>query len=135
MLVCKVHGFGNCPLCSNQGPTKFISLVDPIADTLAVKGREHWTRLYTEVFTESDFEAWEQGIPNYGCSCKADFAKLKQQFPPVFVDGRLTFEWKSCVHNLVNRKLGKPELTIEESRAIWQIQTAPESAPHSVNHQ
>jgi hypothetical protein len=40
--------------------------------------------------------------------------------PPDFTSPEAFFAWGVALHNAVNRKLGKPELTIEEARRIWR---------------
>jgi hypothetical protein len=42
--------------------------------------------------------------------------------PPDFSSPTAYWLWGYNLHNWVNRKLGKPELTIEEALAIWRRQ-------------
>lgn len=77
--------------------------------------REHWKRLHTEIFTEESFNLWVDTIP--GCpSCKQDFKKILETNPPRFNDWH---RWSWEVHNIVNKKINKTELTWEEASKIW----------------
>ena len=63
---------------------------------------------------------WELTIPNYGCSCRKDYAEYKADNPPDFTSPHAYWLWGYNLHNWVNRKLGKSELTVEEAKAIWR---------------
>jgi hypothetical protein len=69
---------------------------------------------------------WELTIPNYGCSCRKDYAEYKAENPPDFSSPTAYWLWGYNLHNWVNRKLGKTELTVEEARAIWRRQDGTE---------
>jgi len=62
---------------------------------------------------------WELQIPQYGCACKKDYAIYKAENPPDFSSPESLWLWGIALHNWVNRKLNKPEITIEEARKIW----------------
>lgn len=49
--------------------------------------------------------------------CKGHFLQLIQQNPPRF--GEAYFGYTVDLHNLVNKRLGKPTMTREEARAHW----------------
>jgi hypothetical protein len=40
--------------------------------------------------------------------------------PPDFSSPEAFFAWGVRLHNAVNAKLGKPEITIEEALSIWR---------------
>jgi hypothetical protein len=40
--------------------------------------------------------------------------------PPDFSSPEAFFAWGVALHNAVNAKLGKPEITIEEAYLIWR---------------
>lgn len=63
---------------------------------------------------------WETTIPNYGCSCRKDYTSYKAENPPDFSSELAFFVWGVKLHNWVNRKLGKAELTIEEAATTWR---------------
>ena len=63
---------------------------------------------------------WESSIPQYECGCRAFYAQYKADDPPDFSTPEAFFRWGVALHNAVNRKLGKPELTIEEALSIWR---------------
>ena len=77
--------------------------------------RAHWRKLHTTRLTETEFEDWVRQIP--GCvSCQRDFRKLIETIPPRFHDWH---KWTFEVHNAVNAKLGKPNITFEEACKQW----------------
>lgn len=61
---------------------------------------------------------WLPKLPHLGCDdCTSDWYQLTQQYPPDFSSQERFFEWTVRRHNDINRKLGKPVLSIEEARA------------------
>ena len=90
---------------------------------LTQRQRNHWRKLHTTRFTAEQLELWIQSIP--GCStCQRDFRKLLESNPPRFDDW---FKWTWEVHNVVNRKLGKPEIAWEEACLLWGWDTTKET--------
>ena len=72
--------------------------------------------------TVKDLESllkWEAVIPGYGCKCRKDYIEYKSENPPDFSSPESLWLWGVALHNWVNRKLDKPEITIEEARKIW----------------
>ena len=66
---------------------------------------------------ESDwFDAFLRGLP---CpDCRRHFEEFLGRSPPVFSDRQAFFEWTVAAHNFVNRRVGKPEITIEAARFL-----------------
>ena len=62
---------------------------------------------------------WELRIPAYGCACRKDYMLYKASSPPDFTSPESLWLWGVELHNHVNRKLGKPELTVEQARLQW----------------
>ena len=80
-----------------------------------------WARLHDgSILSKRDLLEWELTIPQYECGCRAFYAKYKADNPPDFSTPEAFFAWGVALHNAVNRKLGKPELTIEEALSIWR---------------
>lgn len=63
---------------------------------------------------------WEQTIPSYGCSCREGYNQFKAIDPPDFSSPMAFFHWSVRIHNAVNRKLGKPELTLGQALTLWR---------------
>jgi hypothetical protein len=63
---------------------------------------------------------WELTIPQYVCNCRRFYAEWKAANPPDFTSPEAFFAWGVNLHNAVNAKLGKPEITIEEALSIWR---------------
>ena len=74
---------------------------------------------------EKDLASWELTIPQYECGCRAFYAQYKADDPPDFSSPEAFFAWGVNLHNSVNRKLGKPELTYEEALSIWRKDDGP----------
>lgn len=80
-----------------------------------------WTPIHDgTVKDETTFAEWELGIPQYGCQCRRDYAEYKANNPPSFESAESIWLWGVDLHNYVNSKLGKPEVTIKEARKIWR---------------
>ena len=57
-------------------------------------------------------------LPCPGCS--QHFATVLKENPfPDSEDGNVLFKWSVHVHNIVNKRIGKPEVSEEEAIAIW----------------
>jgi hypothetical protein len=81
--------------------------------------RDHWAELHTKTDATPEWlEDWIARIPS-GCGCGESFDSILLRVPPRF--GEDWFEWTVQIHNAVNQKLGKPEMTINEAKARWQI--------------
>lgn len=93
--------------------------------------RNHWRKLHTQSFDETTFETWVATIP--GCpTCQRDFRKLLESSPPRFDDW---FRWTWEIHNLVNAKLNKPNLTFEDACELWQSNPLPPDKPSALPDQ
>lgn len=59
-----------------------------------------------------------QRIPRYttGCRCKEFWDNWYRSNPPTF---EKYFEWTVKTHNAVNKKLGKPEISVDQARQIY----------------
>lgn len=85
-----------------------------------------WDRLHDgSVSSSRDLTEWELTIPQYECGCRAFYAQYKADNPPDFTTPEAFFRWGVNLHNAVNRKLGKPELTIDEALSIWRKDDGP----------
>lgn len=82
---------------------------------------EHWGPLkWKELHTRAkekegqNDQAWlnqfAHSIPGNGCACKGSFLLLIKQNPP---DWNNYYSWTVKIHNLINKKLGKPEWLAE----------------------
>lgn len=84
------------------------------------KGREAWTSLHQYQGCSPTFvRDWEKLIPSYCCSCRKDYEELKKLHPFDYSTPDRFFLSGIALHNAVNRKLGKPEVSIDEARKIW----------------
>ena len=79
-----------------------------------------WTPIHDGTVRDAiTLAEWELRIPSYGCACRKDYMLYKASTPPDFTSPESLWLWGFNLHNYVNRKLGKPELTVEEARLQW----------------
>jgi hypothetical protein len=79
--------------------------------------RDHWRELHTKRNATIEWLLdWIARIPP-GCGCGESFESILQRLPPRFDDW---FAWTVEIHNQVNRKLSKPEITLEKAIELWQ---------------
>ena len=80
-----------------------------------------WIELHNgSIVNAEGLAAWEICIPQYGCPCKRFYAEWKAANAPDFSSPEAFFAWGVALHNAVNAKLGKPEITIDEACLIWR---------------
>ena len=60
-------------------------------------------------------------IPRYvpGCACREHWRIWIRSNPPKFGNNGEYFEWTVLAHNVVNQRLKKPVLTVEEAKALY----------------
>jgi hypothetical protein len=87
-----------------------------------------WIGLHDGSITNAvDLAKWELIIPQYGCPCKRFYADWKAENAPDFSSPEAFFAWGVRLHNAVNDKLGKPQITIDEAYSIWRSSDARKS--------
>jgi hypothetical protein len=89
---------------------------------IEIQGRIAWALLHVYTvcypYVVTLFEGY---IPSAsGCSCKENYKAILADYPFDYSSPDAFFESGVRLHNAVNRKLGKPEITIEEARSIWR---------------
>jgi hypothetical protein len=87
------------------------------------QGRKAWDAIHN--FNGDDpetflLEVFEPLIPNYGCSCTNEYKRFKKDYPPDFSSPEAFWNWGWFLHNWVNEKLGKPIVSLEDARKLWQ---------------
>ena len=98
-----------------------------IHPTIYTRLENPWKDLHSGVVCDqASLEKWESKIPGYGCQCRRDYALYKASNPPDFSSPEALWIWGFNLHNWVNRKLGKPELTVEEAKALWRSEDGEE---------
>jgi len=62
-------------------------------------------------------------------ACGKHFTEVLQENPfPESRDPMILFQWSVHVHNVVNARIGKPILTVEEALAAWTASVLPKTA-------
>lgn len=86
----------------------------------AKQGQFAWSLLHRYRGCDPQWlELWVYFIPQR-CECKDGYQKILEQLPPDFSSPEAFFAWGVALHNAVNRKLGKPEITLDEAYSIWR---------------
>lgn len=90
----------------------------------AAQGRFAWTKLHSYLNCDPQWlDLWVHFIPQR-CDCKDGYQKILEDLPPDFSSSDAFFAWGVRLHNAVNAKLGKPEITLEEARLLWRKDSA-----------
>lgn len=98
-------------------------LVGDVQPTEPTRPYNHWDPLHSERNpTPEWFARWEAQIPDLGCACRKGYAEIRQTWKPDFSSPEAFFASTVELHNLLNAKLGKPILTLEDALAIWRPQ-------------
>src|SRR5690606_26873112 len=89
------------------------------------RGREAWHELHSQREpTPEWYEDWRKRIPNYGCSCRKNWAKLTKKYPPDFSSPRAFFEWSVARHNDVSTSHVSPPreaMPLDEAERIYCV--------------
>ena len=95
----------------------------------AKQGQFAWSLLHRYRGCDPQWlELWVYFIPQR-CECKDGFQKIIEQLPPDFSSPQSFFAWGVTLHNAVNEKLGKPQITIDEAYSIWRNGDGVENQP------
>jgi hypothetical protein len=87
----------------------------------ARQGRFAWGKLHGYRGCDPQWlDIWQYLIPAR-CDCKDGYQKILEQFPPDFSSPEAFFAWGVALHNAVNAKLGKPQITLDEAYSIWRM--------------
>ena len=104
--------------------TQTINLVDQKSQRIAKQGNLAWSLLHRYRGCDPQWlELWVYFIPRR-CDCKDGYQKILEEVPPDFTSPEAFFAWGVRLHNAVNAKLGKPEITIEDAYSIWRKDNA-----------
>lgn len=83
-------------------------------------GREAWRILHECTLGTSQWlSQWKQKIPK-GCNCYKDFESMLSALPPRYESESDWFAWTVEIHNAVNRRLNKSEISIEQAERLWK---------------
>ena len=86
-----------------------------------------WKELHTHAINytgtnDSTFlGTFARKIPRYtkGCSCQEFWGNWIRTNPPKYGPNNEYFEWTVKAHNAVNKKLGKPEISVEDAIKMY----------------
>jgi len=87
-----------------------------VIHTYPIANRGSWLTFNAQRFF---FQVFWNLVPREGCSCSEFFVAYCNNNPPDFSTSDNFFEWTWRLHNAVNAKLGKPEITYEKACELW----------------
>jgi hypothetical protein len=98
---------------------------------ILLEGARHWAELHlytlrvdSQVVPANDLrywlDFWISGLPFDGCPCEHHLREYISQNPPDYGN---FFAWGVGLHNAVNDRIGKPTITVEDARKLWQTRT------------
>jgi len=84
--------------------------------------RKLWEELHTyKWISEEETKIWF----NFFClrvpcgECRVHWSNLISEFPPDFSSQNSFFEWGVEAHNKVNKRLGKPQISLDDAKRLW----------------
>jgi hypothetical protein len=84
------------------------------------QGQFAWTKLHSYRGCDPQWlDIWQYLIPQR-CDCKDGYQRILADMPPDYSSPEAFFAWGVALHNAVNKKLLKPEITIDEALSIWR---------------
>jgi len=90
------------------------------AERRAKQGRFAWDKKHRYDGCDPQWhELWILLIPGFGCDCQQDFVEYCKSDPPDFSSPEAYFAWGVRLHNWVNRKLQKAEMTFSDALQLW----------------
>jgi hypothetical protein len=90
------------------------------SERTAKQGRFAWSKLHEYRGCDPQWlDLWVHFIPSR-CDCRDGFQHILKDLPPDFSSPEAFFAWGVRLHNAVNAKLGKPQITIDEAYSIWR---------------
>jgi hypothetical protein len=101
--------------------TRTVDLVEQREQRRAKQGQFAWSLLHNYKGCDPQwFELWVYFIPSQ-CDCRDGFQHILKDLPPDFLSPEDFFAWGVALHNAVNAKLGKPQITLDEAYSIWRM--------------
>jgi hypothetical protein len=92
----------------------------PSQDAIGNAGRFAWKLLHSYRGCDPQWmDLWVYFIPNR-CECKTGYQQIIKEMPPDYSSPMAFFHWTVRIHNAVNRKLGKAELTLGQALTLWR---------------
>jgi hypothetical protein len=108
------------PIEQSATITRTVDLVEQREQRKAKQGRFAWSLLHGYRGCDPQWlELWVYFIPSR-CDCRDGFQHILKDLPPDFSSPEAFFAWGVRLHNAVNAKLGKPQITIDEAYSIWR---------------
>jgi hypothetical protein len=91
--------------------------------------RQLWRELHKRPATARHLEDEDQWLEKFAgripCgACKDHFKQLLREVPPDYTTRENYFAWTVEIHNRVNRRLNKPEVSVDEAMGVWKMGTA-----------
>ncbi len=133
VVVCRESGdsvavhakAASCPL--SRFAAGVMPLVPAAPMTLGERGRQLWGELHCRalVFDGTNVTEETRWLDDFfrrlPCGdCKKHWKLMIAATPPRWNNSADYFRWTVDLHNEVNRRLGKPELSVEGAQTVWE---------------
>lgn len=100
------------------------SMQEDETDELLLRGPQLWRELHHWALTTDrrDAPRWlVRFATRIGCGeCRREWETLVTEHPPDCSSNEALFAWSVAAHNAVNRRLGKPEMSLEAAEVYWK---------------
>lgn len=85
------------------------------------KGRQLWRELHQHQSCDYEwYQAWREQLVKSKCNCGSHFRELEKKQPLCFDSPQAFFESSIAMHNAVNDRLGKPQVSLDEAYMLWR---------------
>ena len=85
------------------------------------KGRQLWKAIHLHTECNRDWYAdWREQLVKSKCNCGAHFRELERTHLISFESEQAFFESSIAMHNAVNDRLSKPQMSLEEAYMLWR---------------
>lgn len=110
-------------VCSRERPEycrdiNTVSKYSQKTNAASTWGPHKWSELHRAAIqgylNPAWYAQWVKELPNKGCGCRHHWNVLIAKHPMQY-----TFDFTVFIHNEVSKAIGKPQLTIEQARALW----------------
>jgi hypothetical protein len=97
-----------------------------VTPQITLYGSRYWSELHLFGLRHKGtddtiwFEQWASALPFDECPCQEHFKKYVSENPPVWQN---FFAWGVHLHNDVNDRIGKPTISVEKARELWEKRT------------
>jgi hypothetical protein len=98
-----------------------------VVPQITLAGPRYWAELHLFALRHKPnredylwFDEWVQSLPFNDCPCKSHLDLFVKENPPDWKD---FFAWTIELHNSVNDRIGKKQISVENARILWSTRS------------